>query len=90
MKAKLAAFGAAFLAVLAFVIRMQVLKRQNEKLRDRANRLEARHHINKVSKSIERKKKKELSLQEKAIEKEKEKDPKEFKGYEGFSNPNDF
>lgn len=90
MKAKMAAVMAAFLAMAAFFLRLKYLEHQNEKMQHRANVLEARHHIDKVSKDIQRKKRKELSLQEKAIEKEKEKTPEEFSGYDNFSNPNDY
>ena len=105
LKAKLALAGAALIAVLGFFLRMSMLKNQNEKLKVKAEVLEAQAHQAKTLKKEEKKVREEFRSRETDLLKElevkeeidKEEDPvkkeekkDEFQGIDNLSNPNDW
>jgi hypothetical protein len=65
-QAKLAGIGAAILAVLALVVRLKVLENQRDRARVRADTLEARAHVDRVTKVVvkESKERQDAALQE--------------------------
>jgi uncharacterized protein HemX len=64
LKAKLALAGAAIIAVLGFFLRMSMLKNQNERLKVKAETLEAQAHQAKTIKKEEKKIKEEFRSRE--------------------------
>ena len=105
LKAKLAIAGAAVVAVLGFFLRMSMLKNQNERLKVKAETLQAQAHQAKTIKKEEKKIEEEFRSREtdllheleKHSEIEKEQDPikkeekkHEFQGIDNLSNPNDW
>lgn len=85
-----AVIGTALIAVLAALLRIQSLKNQRDKLRRERDTLDARVHINKVEKQLQRKKKERLSLERETIEREVSKEGEDFRGLDNLSKPNDF
>jgi hypothetical protein len=90
IQAKLAAAGAAVLAVLALWVRLQAVKNQRDRAVVVAETLKARHHTVLVQRKIKREEEKRLVTLKGDIEKEVKKDVKDFKGLDNLSNPDDF
>jgi hypothetical protein len=87
-KAKMAAFGAALLAVLALVARLKIVKYQRDRAVVVAETLKARHHVQKEQKKII--KREEEKLHSRRVEIIKEIKQEKFKGVDNLSDSNDY
>jgi len=74
LKSKAVLLGAGILTILAFFARFQMVKNQRDKARIRANSLEARVHIDVVTRRLEKANRTDLVEKLKDIKKEVEKD----------------
>lgn len=90
IKFYLAAIGAAILAVLAAVVRINSLKNQRNKARQQRDILDARVHVQKTQKVLVKKKNEALSKERAKIKEELAKKGDEFEGIDSLKNPNDF
>jgi hypothetical protein len=90
LRAKLAALGAALLAVLFFFLRMQSLKNQRDRAREERDVLKARSHVSRVQKKIKREEKAKLSSRRAEIIKELDKSVEDFKGLDNLTDSNDY
>jgi hypothetical protein len=91
ISAKLYAAGAAIMAVLGVMLRMQYLKNKNERLTHKAEVLESRVRQDRIIKEREREVAKEFRSRETDLIKELErKDDEDFKGIDNLNNPNDW
>ena len=90
LQAKLMAFGAAVLALLAMVLRMKVLKEQRDRAENQRDVLKARSHVIKTQRVIKRKEKEKLVSRRVELKKELDKEGEDFEGVDNFSEPNDF
>jgi C4-dicarboxylate-specific signal transduction histidine kinase len=90
LRAKLAALGAALLAVLFFFLRMQSLKNQRDRAREERDVLKARSHVARVQKKIKREEEKRLVSRKADLVKELEKEGDDFKGVDNLTDSNDF
>ena len=90
LQAKLYAFGAGLLAVLALILRMQVLKNGRDNARMERDVLKARVHVQKVNSKIKREEKVKLSSRRAELKKELSQAKEDFEGVDNFNKPNDF
>jgi len=90
LQAKLMAFGAGVLAILAMVVRMQALKNARDIARQESETLKARAHVVKVKRKIKRKEQIRLSEEKAHVKEQLSKEGEDFKGTDNFSKPNDF
>lgn len=89
LKAKLYAVGAAALSVLFLFLRIEALKHKNKKLKNTAETLKARQHVQATQKKIKRKEEKKLHSRRVEILEELEKEREEFEGLDNLSNANE-
>lgn len=90
LKAKLAALGAALLAVLYFFIRFQSVKNQRDVAVIKADTLAARAKQEEVKKKIRKEKEENVVSHRVELLKDLEKSDEEFKGSSNLSNSNDW
>ena len=90
LQAKLMAFGAGVLAILAMVLRMKVLKEQRDRAEQQRDVLKARSQVQKTLRVIKRKEQKKLVSRRADLAKELEKKGEDFEGVDNFNKPNQF
>ncbi len=90
LQAKLVAFGAALLGVLAMFVRMQALKNKAEKATQIAETLKSRAKQAANQKKIKREEEKKLLQEKKEILEEISKPEEEFEGIDNLTDSNDF
>jgi ribulose kinase len=90
IKSKLVWVGAALLAVLAAVGRMQMLKSQRDRARAKAEVLDQQAKLQRKLKQVDKEVKKDLLLKEEDIKKKLKKKGKDFEGVDNLTNPNDY
>lgn len=89
-KAKAAAFGAAALTILAFVVRLKFVTMQRDEATKVAETLKHRNKVIVDQRKIKREEEKQLLGELSKIKEEIEKPDEEFEGLENFNEPNDF
>ena len=82
--------GAAALAVLYAVLRINSLKHSRDKAQIKADTLTATVHAHKVRRQISKEEDKKLSSRRAEIIKEIKKEGEEFEGVDSLTNPNDW
>ena len=96
VKGKLAGIGAAIMAVLAFFVRLQMVKNQRDKARDKADVLGASVHAERVKKMIiKEERKKGVSRRDTIKKKVKELEEgdvkdEDFEGIDNLTDSNDY
>ena len=90
IKSKLVWVGAALLAVLAAVGRIQMLKSQRDRARAKAEVLDQQAKLQRRLKQVDKEVKKDLLLKEEDIKKRLKKKGKDFEGVDNLTNPNDY
>jgi thymidine kinase len=90
LKAKAAAFGAAALVVLGFLLRLKIVTAQRDRAIVVAETLKARHHVVKVQAKIKREEEKKLISRKADIIKQLEKSDEEFDGVDNLTDSNKF
>ena len=87
LQAKLTAFGGVLLGVLYLFVRLKFLKAGKERAETIAETLGARNHVIVVQRKIEKEEKRDLLLEEKAIEEKADVEtPEEFQGFDNLSD----
>ncbi len=90
IQAKAAAFGAALLVILSFVVRLRIVTRQRDKATAVASVLKARNKVVVEQKKIKREEEVKLVNQLTSIEETLAKEGEDFEGMDNFNDPNKF
>jgi len=88
LKARLYAFGAALLAAITVVLRLQALERQRDLARTEADTLRVRHSVIQEQKKIKRKEEKRLVSHKAELIKDLKKE--DFDGIDNLTDSNDY